>query len=56
VTLDQQACFAHLPESSLRGCEVSNRLAEEVLSIPIYSELNEAQKLEVVEALAAFLN
>ncbi|QIF03679.1 DegT/DnrJ/EryC1/StrS family aminotransferase [Roseimicrobium sp. ORNL1] len=56
VTLDQQACFAHLPESSLRGCEVSHQLAEEVLSIPIYSELTESQKTEVVAAIAAFLN
>ncbi len=56
VTLDQQACFAHLPESSLRGCEVSHQLAEEVLSIPIYSELTEPQKQEVVEAISAFLN
>lgn len=56
VTLDQQACFAHLPESSLRGCEVSHQLAEEVLSIPIYSELTEPQKTEVVAAIAAFLN
>lgn len=56
VTLDQQACFAHLPESSLQGCAVSHRHAEEVLSIPIYSELNETQKHEVVEAIAAFLN
>ena len=56
LTLDQQECFAQLPESSLRGCGVSHQLAEEVLSLPIYSELTEPQKQEVVEAITAFLN
>jgi dTDP-4-amino-4,6-dideoxygalactose transaminase len=32
------------PASSLSGCDVSHRVAGEVLSIPIYGELNEAQR------------
>ncbi|MEQ1748940.1 MAG: DegT/DnrJ/EryC1/StrS family aminotransferase [Prosthecobacter sp.] len=55
VTLDQQQCFADLPESSRSGCEVSHRVAGEVLSIPIYGELNEAQRLEVIAAIAEWL-
>ncbi len=55
VTLDQQKCFAHLPASSLKGCEVSHQLAAEVLSIPIYPELTDAQKDEVIEAITSFV-
>ena len=55
VTLDQQKCFAHLPADSLKGCPVSHQLAAEVLSIPIYPELNDEQKQEVVAAIAGFL-
>ena len=55
VTMDQQACFGDLPPSSREGCEVSHRLAAEVLSIPIYPELNREQQDEVIAALAAFL-
>lgn len=55
LTLDQQGCFADLPESSLRGCEVSHQCADEVLSIPIFAELKEAQRVEVVEAIGQFL-
>ncbi len=55
VTLDQQKCFAHLPAHSLQGCEVSHQLAAEVLSIPIYPELNPAQREEVAAAIAEFV-
>jgi dTDP-4-amino-4,6-dideoxygalactose transaminase len=55
LSLDRQTCFAGLPESSRRGCATSHQLAAEVLSIPIYPELNEAQKQEVVSAIADFL-
>lgn len=55
VTLDQQQCFASLPDASRRGCEVSHRLAGEVLSIPIYGELTEAQRNEVIGAIAEWL-
>lgn len=55
VTLDQQHCFADLPAASRSGCEISHRLAAEVLSIPIYGELTEAQRLEVVASIASWL-
>ncbi len=56
LTLDQQPCFAHLPEASRVGCEVSHRMAQEVISLPIYGELSEAQRLEVIAAIAEWLN
>jgi dTDP-4-amino-4,6-dideoxygalactose transaminase len=56
VTLDQQNCFANLPPHALCGCEVSHRLASEVLSIPIYPELSDGQKDKVIAAIAEFLN
>ena len=55
VTLDQQKCFANVPAHALQGCEVSHQLAAEVLSIPIYPELNDTQKQEVVATIAEFL-
>lgn len=55
VTMDQQPCFQSLPESSRQGCEVAHRLADEVLSLPIYPELTDAQKDEVIAAIAAFV-
>ncbi len=55
VTLDQQQCFANLPAGSRSGCEVAHQLAGEVLSIPIYGELSEAQRDEVIAAIAEWL-
>lgn len=55
VTLDQQKCFADLPESSRSGCEVAHRVASEVLSIPIYGELSEEQRNEVIAAIKEWL-
>ncbi len=55
LTLDQQTCFANLPESSRSGCDVSHRVAGEVLSIPIYGELSEAQRKEVIAASGEWL-
>jgi dTDP-4-amino-4,6-dideoxygalactose transaminase len=55
VTMDRQACFADTPEASRRGCEVAHRLAREAISIPIYPELTDGQKDEVIAAVAAFL-
>ena len=54
VTLDQQKCFANLPPASLSGCDVSHKLAGEVLSIPVYPELSSAQRDEVVAAIRNF--
>lgn len=56
VTLDQQQCFSSLPETSRQGCEISHRMAGEVISIPIYGELTEAQRLEVVAAIGEWLS
>jgi len=56
LTLDQQTCFADLPESSRSGCEVSHQLSKEVLSIPIYPELKKEQLQEVVEAIKSYLD
>lgn len=55
LTLDQQPCFAALPEASRSGCEVSHRMAGEVLSLPIYGELTQAQREEVIAAIAGWL-
>jgi dTDP-4-amino-4,6-dideoxygalactose transaminase len=55
VTMDQQKCFADTPAASRRGCEVAHQLAEEVISIPIYPELNDAQKDEVISAITEFV-
>ena len=55
LTLDQQTCFANLPESARRPCPVARHLAAEVLSIPVYPELPEQGRAEVVAAIADFL-
>ena len=55
LTLDKQECFAALPESSRRGCEVSHQLAREVLSIPIFPELTSIERDEVAIAITEFL-
>ena len=39
LTMDQQPCFQHLPETSRSGCSTAHQLAKEVISIPIYPEL-----------------
>ena len=51
VALHQQECFAHLPNfgESLPVCE---KMAAEVLSIPIYPELTEGQIGHVTDMLA----
>lgn len=55
LTLDQQMCFANLPNSSRQPCPVAHQLATEVLSIPVYPELTAHERSEVVAAIAAFL-
>ena len=54
LTMDQQECFADTPEASRSACEVAHQLAGEVLSIPVYPELTDGQKDQVVAAIAAF--
>ena len=51
VPLHRQECFAHLPsfDESLAVCE---KMAGEVLSIPVYPELSENQLIHVADTLA----
>jgi dTDP-4-amino-4,6-dideoxygalactose transaminase len=54
LTMDQQACFAHLPETSRNNCEIAHTLASEVISIPIFAELTQQQRDEVIDAIATW--
>ena len=55
VTMDEQVCFADLPEESRSGIHVAHQLAGEVISIPIYGELSPEQREEVVAGIGKFL-
>lgn len=55
LTLDKQECFAALPKSSRRGCEVSHQLAKEVISIPVFPELTSTEREEVATTIKEFL-
>ena len=55
LTMDQQECFAHLPDACRSDCQVAHQLANEVLSIPIYAELSTQQMDAVVSVIADFL-
>ena len=55
LTMDQQECFADLPESSRAGNEVAHLLASEALSIPIYPELTREMQDVVIGAIAEFV-
>jgi dTDP-4-amino-4,6-dideoxygalactose transaminase len=55
LTLDQQACFAHLPDSARANCPTARQLATEVLSIPVYPELTDSQRAEVAAAIADWI-
>lgn len=55
LTMDQQECFATLPDLCRSDCSTAHRLANEVLSIPIYAELTTAQLDSVVAAIQEFL-
>lgn len=54
LALNQQECFARYGQQD--RCPIAAQLASEVLSLPIYAELQEAQRTEVVQAIAEFLN
>ncbi|MCW1885194.1 DegT/DnrJ/EryC1/StrS family aminotransferase [Luteolibacter flavescens] len=56
VPMHRQECFEKLPEHSLSNCPVSDLLAAEVISIPVYAELVDAQLDEVAAALESFLS
>lgn len=53
LTLDRQECFRGVGRGT-EGLDVAHRLADEVLSIPIFPELTEAQRDAVASALAEF--
>lgn len=57
VPLHAQPCFAPVAGASGGGLPlpVSDRLAREVISIPIYPELTAGQRAEVVEGIRTFL-
>jgi dTDP-4-amino-4,6-dideoxygalactose transaminase len=50
LPLHQQECFAHLPRVSL---PVSEQLAAEVISIPVFPELTGPERAEVSDAVVA---
>lgn len=54
IPMHRQECFSKLPAHSLSGCAVSDQLASEVLSIPVYPELTRSQLDDVVAAVASF--
>ena len=56
VTLDQHDCFTHLPEHSRSNCDIAHRLALEVLSLPVYPELPESGRDQVVATIAGWLS
>ena len=54
VPLHRQECFADLPRRGAAGLPVSEQLAAEVLSIPIFPELTAEQRQWVADSLADF--
>jgi dTDP-4-amino-4,6-dideoxygalactose transaminase len=55
VPMHQQVCFADLPGESSGSLPVCERLAAEVISIPIFPELVREQQDRVIEAISRFL-
>ena len=55
LTMDQQECFAGLPESSRMGNGVAHQLASEVLSIPVYPELTREMQDFVVSSFSRWI-
>jgi dTDP-4-amino-4,6-dideoxygalactose transaminase len=51
LPLHKQKCFAHLPPVSLPASE---RLADEVLSIPVFPELSDNERSAVVDTISSF--
>lgn len=54
VPMHHQQCFKHLASDSRTSLAVTDQLAEEVLSIPIYPELKTEQQDLVITALQSF--
>ena len=56
VPMHAQECFAYCTKSNAQNfCPVATRLAQEVISIPIYPELTAAHRDEVIGALSEFV-
>jgi len=53
ITLDRQECFRGVGRGG-DTCAIAHRLAEEVVSIPVFPELAEDQRAAVADAVAAF--
>ena len=49
--LHQQPCFAHIPTAA---CPVAEQLSDQVLSLPIFPEMTEAQVAKVAQSVRAF--
>ncbi|NWK55146.1 DegT/DnrJ/EryC1/StrS family aminotransferase [Verrucomicrobiaceae bacterium N1E253] len=56
VPMHQQQCFAHLADQARSAFKVTEQLAAEVLSIPVYPELTQSQKDEVIEAIRSLMS
>ena len=54
VPMHQQQCFAHLASKARANFQVTEQLADEVLSIPVYPELTRDQQNVVVSAIQKF--
>ncbi len=54
VPMHKQECFAHLVEEARTSFNVTDQLALEVMSIPIYPELNRKQQDVVIAAIKRF--
>ncbi|BDS06778.1 pleiotropic regulatory protein [Oceaniferula spumae] len=54
VPMHHQQCFAHLSSDSRTSLSVTDQLAGEVLSIPVYPELETEQQDAVIAALKSF--
>ena len=55
VPLHLQVCFEELGYQA-GDCPISEKSAEEAVSVPIYTELTETQQQTVVNAVTEFLN
>ena len=56
VPMHAQECFAYCTSNNAQNfCPVATRLAQEVISIPIYPELSAAHRDEVIAALSEFV-
>lgn len=53
ITLDRQECFRGVGRGG-ETCATAHRLAEEVVSIPVFPELTDDQRAAVADAVAAF--